>query len=416
MTVRSALIALVFLIAGLIWALFSDALISLYIDDIEKHFVLRILNDVGFFLIIAFVLYKMIRRQHNKLIVSEEQYRNLFTSNPTPMWIFEKDTLKFIEVNNAAVEKYGYTRDEFLQLTIKDIRPAKDHERLYQLTRVIKEGINLAGNWQHIKKSGEAIIVTITSHVITFNSKACKLVMATDITEIVEKEKQLEKAFDKEKALNEELEKKIKAVNRAREQSNRLEKVINRIQNLVLITNKDAVITWVNRAFTEFTGYSYKDVIGKRPADILFGPNTNLKIVNELISSLKNGDFCTAELANYKKSGEEYWTQISISPIYNSVGEFQFNIAVENIITERKEKEMELQAQHNVLKQVAWSNSHEVRRPVCSIISIVNLLKCSTNEEEKQQLIELLDKCAADLDGIVRNNNDKLSALAQNNK
>lgn len=375
--------------------------------------VYQVINDVAFFSFSAMILYNMIKLQENKIIMSEDQYRNLFLSNPTPMWIFNKDTLQFVEVNDAAIEKYGYSRDEFLKLTIKDIRPESDHTRLEQLTNESKDGINTAGRWEHLKKSGEKINVSIVSHPVVFNRQRCKMVIATDITDIVLKEQQVDDAYRKEKKLNTALEKKIKAIKKAQEQSRLQEKVIDRIQNLVLITNKNAAITWVNKAFTEFTGYTLKESLGKQPGELLFGQNTNMETVKQLVAQLEKGEFCSAELINYKKTGEEYWTQISISPIFNNAGEFQFNLAVENIITERKEKEKALAEQHNVLTEVAWSNSHELRRPLCSIISMVELLKNSTDEEEKQQLILLLNQCSVELDEIVRNNNDKLTALTQ---
>src|SRR5690348_11981823 len=83
-----------------------------------------------------------------------ELYRYLFQQNPTPMWIYEIGTLRFLEVNEAAIRRYGYTRDEFLAMTIADIRPPEDLPRLQQMVRDHPPGFRDAGLWRHRLKSG----------------------------------------------------------------------------------------------------------------------------------------------------------------------------------------------------------------------------------------------------------------------
>jgi len=85
---------------------------------------------------------------------SEAQYRLLFESNPQAMWVFDLATLKFLAVNNAAVRHYGYSRAEFLDMTIKDIRPAEDVPLLEKFLISDSEGVENAGEWRHQKKTG----------------------------------------------------------------------------------------------------------------------------------------------------------------------------------------------------------------------------------------------------------------------
>ena len=119
-----------------------------------------------------------------KLQASELRYRLLFKANPHPMWLYDMDTLQFLEVNDAAVHYYGYSRDEFLSMSIKDIRPEEDHQDLMNhLQRTIEhDGFNEAGVWRHRKKNGEVFEVEIISHTLEFNGHNAKMVLATEMT------------------------------------------------------------------------------------------------------------------------------------------------------------------------------------------------------------------------------------------
>jgi PAS domain S-box-containing protein len=131
---------------------------------------------------------KLIEEQ---LQASELRYRLLFKANPHPMWLYDVDTLQFLEVNDAAVHYYGYSREEFLSMTIKDIRPEEDHQALMNhLQRtIVHDGFNEAGAWRHRKKNGEIIEVEIISHTLEFNGRNAKMVLATEMTKQKQKGK-----------------------------------------------------------------------------------------------------------------------------------------------------------------------------------------------------------------------------------
>ena len=124
-----------------------------------------------------------IRHGAQRSAQAEREFRALFAANPLPMWIYDLTTLRFLEVNDAAVQRYGYERDEFLAMTIKDIRPAEDVERLLTDVAHARETWQDAGSWRHRLKSGQIIDVEITSHTITFAGQSAALVVAQDITE-----------------------------------------------------------------------------------------------------------------------------------------------------------------------------------------------------------------------------------------
>jgi PAS domain S-box-containing protein len=133
---------------------------------------------------------------------SEEHYRLLFKDNPLPMWVYDLETLKFLAVNDAACSHYGYSRKEFLSMTIKDIRPAEDLAALFEDMRKTRRTLNQSGVWRHVKKDGSIIFAEINSHKINFNDRPARMVLANDVTERRQTEEEVRK-------LNESLEEKV---------------------------------------------------------------------------------------------------------------------------------------------------------------------------------------------------------------
>lgn len=123
-------------------------------------------------------------KAEQKLAESEYNYRLLFQKSPLPMWIYNPDTLQFVEVNNAALQHYGYTRKEFQEMTILDIRPEYDREEVKQEVQAsMKNKISDTKEWRHIKKNGEVIHVNVTGSGIDYFGNSYRLVLVNDITE-----------------------------------------------------------------------------------------------------------------------------------------------------------------------------------------------------------------------------------------
>ncbi|MGD9928514.1 MAG: PAS domain S-box protein [Mangrovibacterium sp.] len=117
---------------------------------------------------------------------SEERYKYLFENNPMPMWIYDPENLKILMVNPAAIEQYGYTREEFMRMTLKDIRPVEDVQSLLQDVEETRSKLNHAGVWRHLKKNGEIIHADIISHLIDYEGKPARLVLAQDVSQRIE--------------------------------------------------------------------------------------------------------------------------------------------------------------------------------------------------------------------------------------
>jgi diguanylate cyclase (GGDEF)-like protein/PAS domain S-box-containing protein len=122
---------------------------------------------------------------------SNDKFRLLFEQHPHPMWVYDQETLRFLEVNRCAVEHYGYAREEFLAMSIADIRPPEDVPLLLDHVQVERTGTLQSGIWRHRTSNGEIRDVEVSSHVLDFNGRRGALVMAQDITDRCRLEQQL---------------------------------------------------------------------------------------------------------------------------------------------------------------------------------------------------------------------------------
>ncbi len=124
------------------------------------------------------------RRQYvEELHQSGEKYRLLFEHNPEPMAIFDYDSLRFLEVNDAAITHYGYSREEFLKMSIKEMRPAEDKDMLKDNIGKLLKTNQLKLSARHLKKNGEIIQVELTSSQINWNGKKAIHILVNDVTE-----------------------------------------------------------------------------------------------------------------------------------------------------------------------------------------------------------------------------------------
>lgn len=129
-----------------------------------------------------------IREAERALYESEERYRSLFETTPNPMYIFDVETMRIVMVNDAAVTRYGYTRDEFLAMTVAELRPADEAARLKQAMKEFSAspnnttGAHAAGLWRHRCKDGSILIVEVFTHSLLLNDRPCVLSLPFDIT------------------------------------------------------------------------------------------------------------------------------------------------------------------------------------------------------------------------------------------
>jgi len=185
--------------------------------------------------------------------------------------------------------------------------------------------------------------------------------------------------------------------------------ILSKINNPVIISNAEGTVIWVNPAFLSVTGYPENEVLGKDHLKMLYNSKTNKLIAKQLLRAVSRKESFSADLVNYDKTNKEYWVNLNIYPIFDAEGKFECYISVQNDITEHKEKEAMIGIQNEKLKAVSWLNSHQIRKPVASILALVQLVKSSDDEEEKSELLELLYRCTMELDDIIMEINAEAS-------
>jgi PAS domain S-box-containing protein len=312
---------------------------------------------------------------------SEGQYQILFQANPLPMWVYDVQTLIFLAVNNAAVEHYGYSREEFLARTILDIRPLEDVQRLKQVLPGSDTGLHRAGVWRHRKKNGDIIEADISSQQITFEGRDARLVLARDVTDI----------------------------RRSTGQLRLLQGCVSRLSDVVIITEAEPLeepgpkIIFVNDAFVRRTGYTREEALGRSPRFIQ-APKASQPALERIWTALKAGNSIREEVIKYTKSGEEIWWEVEIAPVADESGRSRYFVAIERDVTERKRAEKALRKSEARLKEaqrvanigswewntadrkVIWSD--ELYRifglvPQSVAITVETFLKCVHPEERE---------------------------------
>ena len=266
------------------------------------------------------------------LRTTEEKYRFLFESSPLPTWVVDRATLRYLAVNDAAVEHYGYTREEFLSMDIAQIRPPEDAAPVRRAVPKEGAGLERMGVWRHLKKDGTPIQVEIVTHTLTFEGRSAWLVAAYDVSERVRAEQELRK------------------LSRAVEQS----------PASVVITDTSGNIEYVNPKFSRVTGYAESEVRGMNPR-ILKSGELPPESYRDLWDTITAGREWHGEFHNVKKDGDLFWEFASISPILDEHGAITHYVAVKEDITERKLAEGRIRQLNRLLRTISEVNQLIVR-------------------------------------------------------
>ncbi|MCS6993833.1 MAG: PAS domain S-box protein [Anaerolineales bacterium] len=255
------------------------------------------------------------KRSELALLESEERYRLLYENNPLPMWIYDLETLRFVSVNHAATVVYGYSKEEFLSMTLLDIRPPEEHERLLRNVQEASDVLQSSGPWWHRKKNGELLAVEIFSHAIEYNRKPARLVVAKDVTTRQQVEAQL----------------------------NLLKTALETAGNAVVITDQNGIIKWVNAAFSHLTGYERAEAIGKKPGCLVKSGVQDEHFYRRFWETLLSGQIWQGEIVNRRKDNSLYNEEMTVTPILDENGEINHFIAIKQDVTERKRIEKDIE-------------------------------------------------------------------------
>ncbi len=145
---------------------------------------------------------RLVEQRTKELEASQSKFEFLFSDTPLPLFLYDCETLRYIEVNQAAVAHYGYSREEFLAMKITDVRPPEDIPKLLEQAQRTTVGLDHLGRWKHRLKSGVVIDVEISARQIDWNGRAARLVAAQDITARTQAEAVLQRSKEEAEASN----------------------------------------------------------------------------------------------------------------------------------------------------------------------------------------------------------------------
>jgi two-component system, cell cycle sensor histidine kinase and response regulator CckA len=245
------------------------------------------------------------------------QYSLLFAANPTPMWVFDIETLQFLEVNEAAVAKYGFSRDEFLGMTIADIRAPEDASAVSAYLKAPAADFHRNGVSRHSRKDSTPLTVEVTAQDIVFKERRARLVVAQDVGE-----------YERSAA---ELQKKQEV----------LQSILDDMPAVVFVQDLEGRFTLVNTAWEQFTGLLRDQAAGRTVHDI-FPPDVADGLRSGDRAMLDAGVPTEAELVLPGADGQRTYIT-SRFPLRNKEGRIEGLVGLAVDITQRKRAEDSLQ-------------------------------------------------------------------------
>jgi PAS domain S-box-containing protein len=295
---------------------------------------------------------------------SEEQYRLLFQSNPHAMWVYDLETLRFLAVNDAALAQYGYSREEFLSMTLAQIRPPEDVQKLLDHLARGSRGFDQAREWRHQKKGGAIITVEITAHQLDFSGRRAELVMAVDISERKLAEKALVESEDRYRDL------------------------VDNSHELMCTHDLDGRILSVNPWAARVLGYKQEMLIGLHIRDGL-APEYRDQF-DDYLREIQEKKVARGIMKVRTAGGEtrfwEYYNTLRTEGVQSPIVRGMAHDVTERRQALKREKEARLEAETaNRLKDEFLSTlSHELRTPLTAIIGWSKLLIDGDVDRDKQ--------------------------------
>jgi PAS domain S-box-containing protein len=349
--------------------------------------------------LIAEAIWRIVRQRRAEAALKSSQalYKTLYNSNPFPIWVFDLETLAFLSVNDAAVAHYGFSRDEFMAMTLKDIRPADDIPVLLDVLAKTTEVSYQTGIFRHRHKNGQVMLVEISALPITFAQRPARMALIQDVTAREKNQDYLRK----------------------------LSQAVAQSPESIVITNLNAEIEYVNEAFERTTGYLAHEVLGRNPK-VLHSGKTPQHTYDAMWAAMRQGLMWKGEFYNRRKDGSDYIEFAIITPLRQPDGRISHYVAVKEDITEKKHIGIELDGYRHHLEELVAQRtlelttarqeaeaanqaksaflanmSHEIRTPMNAIMGLNHLLRDDSASPAQLDKLNKIDSACRHLLGII---------------
>ena len=277
---------------------------------------------------------------------SEQRYRELFAVNPHPMWVYDTETLHFLAVNDAAVTRYGYSREEFLGMRLTDVRPAEEVPAFLENARQPTVGLQARGVWRHRWKDGTLRSVEVASHDIRYADRPARLVLALDVTD------------------------RLRAEDALRASEARFRAVVEKSYDAVSLTAADGTVLYVSPSSLAISGFTPEEVAGRSVLGEMVHPDDRPAVWAQFRDQLaKPGSTVSVTYRLWHKDGSWRWVEVRRTNLLAdpAVGAFVANL---RDVTDRRAAEAALREREELLRTILahipagvfWKDSASVYR------------------------------------------------------
>lgn len=315
-----------------------------------------------------------LRLQERELRDSEQRYHFIFSSSVHPMWVYNPDTLQFLDVNEAAIRRYGYSREEFLSMTLLDIRPDEEHDRLVQMVRQPISRFSRTAVWRHRWKNGELREVQLTVHQIDWHGTPARLALPIDVTE--------QRRADRE----------------LRSQAMLLQKA----RDAIVLRDAEGVVRQWNGGAERLFGISGEEAIGRPEASLLRFTDA-LRLTSAIESTEARGGW-DGELRVRTRDDRELVMDASWTRMEDGTNGGAGILAIYTDVTERRRIEGQfLRAQRlESIGTLAGGIAHDLNNMLAPIVMSIELMRDGLPADQLQHTLDTIELSARRGSDLVR--------------
>lgn len=299
-------------------------------------------------------------------------YQRLFEESPAAMYIYDRDTYAFIAVNRAAERQYGYTREEFLQMTLLDIRPTEEYDRFINSVKGTTPTNYDFGRWIHQRKDGSLLTVQVIGYPSEMGGRRVRSVLAFDISDRVKAEREIEA------------------------KNAQIQDILTSITDGFCTVDRNWRFTYINKSAERMVRRPRSEMLGRNIWEVF--PEARAGFESYYRNAMHG------QSVHFETYYEplDMWAAFSVYPTSDGIAIYFVDITTQIRYLKRIEK------QNERFREIAQVQAHEVRGPLSNVLGLADLIRPC--DDDQAQVLELLKAEAQKLDEVIR----KLSREAGN--